>query len=249
MNRERQKRLKNMGDSTESAQHLFKDEFSSFAFESSEPFSLGAFQVFLGSRFPTGVSRIKGTIWFEENRACLYSFHMNGRQRYEILPCARVSESLTGAFPVQLVAIGRAIDTDTVRHSMEQCLASKNQESVSVLHPSYQSARALIVKDDRFQLIGESFNVDSNPNHRCVDFRLTGIAHGKTTEETSSIYRIDFTKMNLELAKRVNGSNGPVSILPVLLPTGMQVCRHAIYRDVSFDVAWKLVQDIAKSLL
>ena len=250
MNRERQERMRNIGGSTDSARHLSQDEFSSIAFESTEPFSLGAFQAFLGSRFPPGVSRIKGTVWFEENRSYLYSFHMSGRQRYEILPCASMSESLAGAFSVQLVVIGRAIDTDAVRRSLENCLASRNQGLGPVLHPSYQSARASIAKDDRFELIGEGFNADSDPNHRYVDFRVTGcIEYGKTTVEASDIYGIDFTRMNLELAKRVNGSSGPVSILPVLLPTGMQVCRHAVYGDVSFDLAWKLVQDVAKSLI
>ena len=38
---------------------------------------------------------------------------------------------------------------------------------------------------------------------------------------------IDFNRMNRELAKRVYGCSGPVSILPVQLPTGLQVCRHA----------------------
>ena len=252
MNRERQQRLKkNAGDDdTTSAQHLSQDEFSSVAFESSEPFSLGAFQAFLGSGFPAGVSRIKGTVWFEENRSYLYSFHMSGRQRYEILPCASMNESLTGAFSVQLVAIGRAIDPQAVRCSLENCLASENRGSGSALHSPYQSARALVMEDDRFELIGEGFNADSNPNYRYVDFRVTGcVEYGKTAEEASGIYGIDFTRMNLELAKRVNGSSGPVSVLPVLLPAGMQVCRHAVYRDVSFDVAWKLVQDVAASLI
>ena len=250
MNKERQQRPKDTGDSSKSAQHLSQDEFSSTVFESSEPFSLGAFQAFLGSRFPTGVSRIKGTVWFEENRSYLYSFHMSGRQRYEIVPCASMNDSLTGAFSVQLVAIGRAIDPQDVRCSLEDCLASRHRGSGLVLHPAYQTARAVVKEDDRFELIGEGFNTDSHPNYRYVDFRVTGcVEYGKTAEEASGIYGIDFTKMNLELAKRVNGSSGPVSILPVLLPAGIQVCRHALDKDVSFDVAWKLVTDIAASLI
>ena len=81
MNQERQRRLKEKGIAA-SFTHIEQDEFSSFVFESQRPFRLGDFQALLGKNFPSGVTRIKGTVWFQENRSCLYSFHMSGRQRY-----------------------------------------------------------------------------------------------------------------------------------------------------------------------
>ena len=253
MNEERRRRWKEEGKSggDHSASHILQDEFSSVVFESSKPLSLGAFQLFLGRKFPHGVSRIKGTIWFEENRSYLYSFHMSGRQRYEILPCASLSESLTGAFSVQLAVIGRRIDPVSIKTSLESCVTCTDQES-----DAYADAKAMIAKDDRFEVIEASmktYNIDESQNQlasRYIDFRLTGcVEYGITVQEAESIHGINFNKMNLELARRVNGSSGPVSILPVMFPNGLQVCRHALHTSVPLGEAWKLVAEVAKKLV
>lgn len=253
MNKERQKRQKESGgDETGSSHgnHIAEDEFSSIVFESStKPFSLGAFQAFLGQNFPRGVYRVKGTVWFEENRSHLYSFHMSGRQRYEIVPCASVSESLVGTFSVQLVAIGKAIDQDSVRLALESCVAPSNQGRPSA--SMYGDAEALVKSDDRFELIEASPQTESEstvPSY--VDFMLTGcVEYGVSPHEAATIHGIDFSRMNLELVRRVNGSSGPVTLLPVLLPTGVQVCRHALHGDAPFHAAWTLVTNVAAKVI
>ena len=246
-NKERHQR-QTAKDGSAHAGHIAQDEFSSVAFEDSKPFSLGAFQAFLGGMFPRGVSRIKGTVWFDENRSYLYSFQMSGRQRYEMLPCASVSESLTGAFSVQLVAIGRAIDTEAVRRSLVNCLVPELPVSAD-LSKIYGKAKCLIVKDDRFELIEHNPETES-AMRAYIDFRVTGcVEYGVTVQEAANIHGVDFNRMNLELARRVNGSSGPISILPVMLPDGTHVCRHALHVGAPFDESWKLVAEISQRLI
>ena len=247
MNVERHQRWKEEGKSggDHSASHIIQDEFSSVVFESSKPLSLQAFQSFLGREFPPGVSRIKGTVWFEENRSYLYSFHMSGRQRYEMLPCASLSESLTGAFSVQLAIIGRRIDPAAIKNSLESCVTFMDQGP-----EAYADAKALIAKDDRFEVVEASMKADNQLTSRYIDFRLTGcVEYGVTAQEAESIHGINFSKMNLELAKRVNGSSGPVSILPVMYPNGLQVCRHTLHASAPLGETWKLVTEVAKKLV
>ena len=73
--------------------------------------------------------------------------------------------------------------------------------------------------------------------------------YGITVQEAKSIHGINMGKMNLELATRVNGSSLPVSVLPVLLPTGVQVCRYAIHEDAPFASVWELVTSVAGKLV
>jgi G3E family GTPase len=254
MNQERRKRMKDSQVDSGSG-HIAQDEFTSLVFESSEPFSLGAFQAFLGKNFPRGTSRMKGTVWFAENRSNLYSFHMSGRQRYEMVLCSSIGDSLSGAFSVQLVAIGRGIDAGAVEASLKNCIASPTSNSLS--QPTESSvaappptidllaqAQSLVKDDRRFELIDEPGVT------RYIDFRVTGvIEYGVTVQEAANVHGIDFTRMNSELVRRVNGSSGPVSLLPVFLPVGVQVCRHAVSPDVSFSEAWMLIQEVAKKLI
>ena len=244
MSQERKRRLKERGVAT-SFSHVEQDEFASVAFESERPLQLGAFQAFLGKNFPQGVTRIKGTVWFAENRLCLYSFHMSGRQRYEFAACASASESLVGAFSVQLVIIGRAVQPEEMRLALERCVVPETPRIDGPLLSSVvEAAKSLVLADNRFELI------DSLPSDVCVDFRLTGcVEYGITVQEAESIHKINLGKMNLELATRVNGSSLPVCLLPVLLPTGLQVCRYAAHKDALFDTLWKLVTEVAKKLI
>ena len=250
MNVERKKRMKDNQVDSKSG-HIAQDEFTSLVFESKEPFSLGAFQAFLGKNFPQGTSRMKGTVWFAENRSNLYSFHMSGRQRYEIVLCSSVGESLAGAFFVQLVAIGRGIDATEVEASLKNCVAPTTQPSNSsqphgVVSATdlYAQAQSLIKGDPRFEFIDQPGVTDF------IDFRVTGvIEYGVTIQEAANVYGIDFTRMNSELVRRINGSSGSVSLLPVMLPTGLQVCRHSISTDVSFVEAWTLIEQVAKKVI
>ncbi len=252
MNKERQKRQKESPGEEQAglhANHIATDEFSSAVFESQKPFSLGAFQAFLGKGFPPRIFRVKGTVWFAENRSHLYSFHMSGRQRYEMVPCASVSESLVGCFSVQLAVIGRAIDQRALTDALESCVAPLADSRISA--GSYQEARAVVAKDDRFELVESTPQDESeSPSASYVDFALTGcVEYGVTVQEAADIHGIDFRRMNLELVRRVNGSSGPVTLLPVLLPNGVQVCRHALHRDVPFDTTWELVTEVATKVI
>ena len=253
MNQERRRRMKDSQVDSDSG-HIAQDEFTSLVFESSEPFGLGAFQAFLGKDFPRGTSRMKGTVWFAENRSSLYSFHMSGRQRYEIVLCSSIGESLLGAFSVQLVAIGRGIDAEAVRASLNNCVASSSspQPPESSAGPNgaahdmdlFAQAHSLIKSDPRFEVI------DQPGVTQFIDFRVTGVIEfGVTVQEAANVHGIDFTRMNSELVRRVNGSSGSVSLLPVMLPTGLQVCRHAVSPDVSFGEAWQLIERVAKKLI
>ena len=246
MSLERHQRRKEEGNSGghHSAGHIAQDEFSSVVFQSSKPISLGTFQSFLGTNFPQEVSRMKGTVWFEENSSYLYSFHMSGRQRYEIVPCVSPGESLAGAFSVQLAIIGRGINLGSVKRSLEAPVTSADQDP-----ELFANVKALIAKDARFEVM-KADEKQSLAAASYIDFRVTGcVEYGVTVQEAASIHGINFNKMNLELARRVNGSSGPVSILPVLMPSGMQVCRLALHKDVPVEEAWKLVTEVAKKLI
>lgn len=249
MNQERHRRFTER-DTKISFSHIEQDDFSSIAFESQRPFQLGSFQAFLGKNFPRGVTRIKGTVWFQENRSCLYTFHMSGRQRYEISPCASASESLAGAFSVQLVIIGRAIQPEEMRLALENCVPPEITPNGHLLPKisatALEAAKSLVLSDKRFELI----TTEQPSSDVCVDFRLTGcIEYGISVQEAESVHGINFGKMNLELATRVNGSSHPLSVLPVLLPTGVQVCRYAVHVSAPFVSLWELVTDIAGKLI
>ena len=259
-NKLRQKRLKESSKETDPTNHITQDEFSSLGFESTRPFYLAAFQGFLGSKFPIGISRMKGTVWFEENRSCLYSFHMSGRQHYEFVPCASLSESLNGSFSVQLVAIGRDIDTKMIEKSLESCLVTidsslkpDNPQSLPDIKSSIASqvhnAKRLILSDPRFEVLEASPSADGEVVNY-VDFRLTGvIEYGVTVEEAANVHGINFNRMNDELVHRVNGSSGPVFLLPVMLPSGVQVCRYGVGQDTDFENAWLLITKVTKILV
>ena len=122
---------------------------------------------------------------------------------------------------------------------LKNCTASGG-DAVPCSTPLYSDASALIASDPRFEVLvgqkldhlsGQPVSVSTNS----IDFRVTGtIEYGVSVEEASAIHGIDFNRMNRELAKRVNGCSGPVSILPVQLPTGLQVCRHALSEGAPF---------------
>lgn len=253
MSQERQKRVRECMKEAHGVGHIMTDEFNSLVFESKVPFKLGAFQTVLGKRFPRGVSRMKGTVWFAEDKSHLYSFHMSGRQRYEITPQASIGESLVGAFSIQLVAIGRGIDEEAILKTLHGCVAT-GDTIVSIQSELYSSARALISGDPWFEVVEQAFDPQSGQflpvTSDYIDFRVTGvIEYGISVSEASTIHGIDFNRMNCELAKRVNGSCGPICVLPVQLPTGMQVCRHALCEDAPFLPVYGEVCDVAKKLI
>ena len=229
--------------------HLLEDDFSSVVFVSSKPLCLEKFQSFLGLGFPQGVLRMKGCVWFAENRSCLYSFHMSGRCRYEVSQQAsRSSDFQIGAFSVQLVAIGKGLDMAIVNEALEECVANENsEEETEERCKRYKYISDLVAKNEYFVLV-ESSN-DCNKGS-FVDFRLSGcIDYGVSEEEAAGFHGINFNRMNLELAKRVNGSSSCVSVLPVLLASGSIVCRHCVCRNANFEESWYLIQDIGDKVV
>lgn len=230
-----------------SRDHLSADDFTSLVFESTSPLCLSRFQAFLGRGFPAGIQRMKGTVWFQENRSVLYTFHMSGRHRYDLTPLQ--TGSLAGAFKVQLVAIGR-INVESVLSQLEQCVPPLTEGGGHTLQDCKAALEEKVSKDDRFQVgVKESGEADATGN--CyVDYRLTGcVEYGVTEEEAADFHGINFNQMNLELAKWVNGSSDRVSVLPVTLPSGVVVCRHGVLEESGFLEAWKLAQDAAGKIV
>ena len=257
-NKERQERLskeKSLGGGASA--HLSEDDFRSFTFEAPRPFLLGAFQAFLGDKFPAGVLRMKGTVWFAEFRSCLYQFHMSGRRRYELTALTSSDSYSSGAFGIQLVIIGRGMDADAVGALLQDCVGRNGFQAGADpdSENAYARAKALVESDKQFELIEYYSGADaanrSNRDNVYIDFRLTGcVSYGLTVQEASGIHGIDFNRLNLELANRVNASSGPASLLPVFLPSGIQVCRHSVDRGTPlFHCSWKLVAEVAPRLV
>lgn len=259
MNQERQKRVKESIQEAAESSHISRDNFTSIVYESKVPFSLKGFQAVLGRRFPKAVSRMKGTLWFVEERSHLYNFHMSGRQRYEITPQTSAGDNLTGSFSVQLVAIGQGLDKDKLRVLLDSCVAKEGGEGVLQSEQTeslLRDALSTIASDQRFELIhpqSESLsNTGSNAcvSSGCIDFRVTGVyEYGVSVREARVFHGIDFNRMNSDLAKRVNCWSGPVCLLPVLLPNGVQICRHILSEDLPFRPLFNIVSEVSKELI
>lgn len=223
--------------------HLSADDFSSLVFESPAPFVLERFQHFLGSGFPGGLARMKGTVWFAENRSHVYSFHMSGRNRYELTP--QLTPLSQGAFSVELVAIGKNMEKENVLKLLNECVCN---ESDTVSLPSkerHRELRQLIESHDYFV-----FSSNEEEGLPYVDFRVTGcIDYGVTEEEAAGFHGINFTRMNSDVASRVNGCSDRVSLLPVMLPSGVQVCRHGLWSGAGFERAWDVITGVAERLV
>ena len=252
MNQERQKRVKDSVAAAKETGHISKDDFSSVVFERKTPFSLKHFQAFLGRQFPKNISRMKGTLWFEEERGCTYDFHMSGRQRYEITPQVSIRDSLVGSFSVQLVAIGQGLDEDSVTMLLESCVIREDSRILRPIPPTspLYDGLHLIENDLIFEIVRPRTESLCDVVDESIDFRVTGVyEYGVSVNEASAIHGIDFNKMNLDLAKRVNGSSGPYCLLPVRLPDGIQVCRHVISEDMPFHTLFAFISDAGRKLV
>lgn len=227
----------------EAGVHLKQDEFASVVYESATPFSLAKFQAFLGPNFPPNISRMKGTVFFQENKGGLYNFHMSGRKRYELSPCT--SSDLQGALSVQLVAIGSGLQSDVVNKVLADCSSTPDDAVTTVVADEFKAAQQMILDDDRFELMSPL----DGPVTSYVDYCLLGnIEYGVTPTEARQLHGINFNKMNTELAKRLNGSSGNSSVLLVVLPTGTMVCRHSVATDLMVP-AWKETRSIADKIV
>ena len=230
------------GDKGTAGVHLKQDEFSSVVYESTTPLSLEKFQAFLGPNFPPNISRMKGTVFFQENKSCLYNFHMSGRKRYELSPCT--SGGLQGALSVQLVAIGRGLQPELVNSVLGSC-SSTPEHLITAATDEFKAAQKMILDDDRFELMSPL----DGPVSSYIDYRLLGnVEYGVTPKEASQLHGINFNKMNTELAKRLNGSSGHSSVLLVMLPSGIMVCRHCVTSELMVPT-WKEAQRIADKVV
>lgn len=222
--------------------HLKQDEFASVVYQSATPFDLAKFQAFLGPNFPPSISRMKGTVFFQENKGCLYNFHMSGRNRYELSPCA--SSGLQGALSVQLVAIGKGLQPELVNDALGSC-SSTPEDLTATTTNEFEAAQKMILDDDRFELMSPL----DGPVSSYIDYRLLGnIEYGVTPTQASKLHGINFNKMNTELAKRLNGSSGHSSVLLVMLPSGVMVCRHCVTTNLMAST-WKEAQSIASKVV
>lgn len=222
--------------------HLKQDEFASVVYQSATPFDLAKFQAFLGPNFPPSISRMKGTVFFQENKGCLYNFHMSGRNRYELSPCA--SSGLQGALSVQLVAIGKGLQPELVNDALGSC-SSTPEDLTATTTNEFKAAQKMILDDDRFELMSPL----DGPVSSYIDYRLLGnIEYGVTPTQASKLHGINFNKMNTELAKRLNGSSGHSSVLLVMLPSGVMVCRHCVTTNLMAST-WKEIQSIASKVV
>ena len=222
--------------------HLKQDEFASVVYQSATPFDLAKFQAFLGPNFPPSISRMKGTVFFQENKGCLYNFHMSGRNRYELSPCA--SSGLQGALSVQLVAIGKGLQPELVNDALGSC-SSTPEDLTATTTNEFEAAQKMILDDDRFELMSPL----DGPVSSYIDYRLLGnIEYGVTPTQASKLHGINFNKMNTELAKRLNGSSGHSSVLLVMLPSGVMVCRHCVTTNLMAST-WKETQSIASKVV
>lgn len=211
--------------------HLTIDAFQSLVFVSSAPFRLTSFQHFLSDGFPIGIVRMKGTVWFQENHSSLYTFHMSGRNRYELTP----TQSMGGAFKVELVAIGTG-DQSLIQRMLEECVYINDLPLPGEVQ-RYKTICQLIKSHNYFIL-------EEQDNLSYVDFRVTGcIDYGVTEEEANGFHGINFNRMNNEVASRVNGSYLKESVLPVRLANGIQVCRHST--GAEFEDTWKSIVMVA----
>lgn len=236
MNVERHKRQGQVSAGNSHSNHLSADGFSSTVFESAEPLHLAKFQKFL-KNFPPGIMRMKGSLWFAENRSTLYSFHMSGRYRYEIAIDTVKSGGMTtmGAYAVQLVVIGSDAAVTQTRLALEDCVLDSTHD-----RDRAKVVEGLIQDNDYYCLVK-----DEEENCSTADFWINGcIDYGVTYEEAAGFHGINFNRMNEELAMRVNGSSHCVSVLPVRLPSGRTVCRHSIDVESGFEETWSLMQEV-----
>jgi len=236
--RNKQKVVKS--DEVTSGVHLKQDEFASVVYESTTPLSLAKFQAFLGPNFPPNICRMKGTVFFQENRNCLYNFHMSGRQRYELSPCSLSGPQ--GAPSVQLVAIGKGLQAEVVNNILGSCSSTLEDTTAT---DEFKAAQKMVLNDDRFELMSPLNGLVTN----YVDYRLLGnIEYGITPDEATQLHGINFNKMNTELAKRLNGASGHSSVLLVMLADGTIVCRHCVTTDLMMST-WREAQSIADKLV
>lgn len=242
MNLERHKRQNSQQVSGHThSDHLSADAFMSIVYECAQPFSLAKFQEFLRN-FPANIVRMKGSVWFAENRSTLYSFHMSGRYRYELSVETLKSSSIAGAFAVQLVAIGK--DLANVESLLNDCVAAKEGDCDEAQTDRLGVVTGLIKLNDYFAVI------DQAETSNCIDFWVNGcIDYGVSVEEAAGFHGINFDRMNEELAKRVNGSSSCISVLPVRLQNGKIICRHSCNESAGFEDSWKVIQDYGDKIV
>jgi G3E family GTPase len=110
-------------DHSDHSDHLVNDGFISMSYQSDRPFIVQKFQSFL-DELPNEIFRAKGLLWFKESYL-KHIFQLSGK-RYDIQ-----TEEWQQSPANQLVLIGRNLNTEQLRHQLDQCLDSQ-QSKVAV---------------------------------------------------------------------------------------------------------------------
>jgi G3E family GTPase len=100
--------------------HLVNDGFISMSYQTDRLFIVQKFQSFL-DELPNEIFRAKGLLWFKESYL-KHIFQLSGK-RYDIQ-----TEEWQQSPSNQLVLIGRNLDTEQLRHQLDQCLDSQQSK-------------------------------------------------------------------------------------------------------------------------
>ena len=88
--------------------------FTSFSYESFEPFSLRKFQYFLDNQISQNVFRANGILWFMESER-KHIFHLSGK-RFSL-----DDEEWTKEKSNKIVLIGKTLDPQTIKTQLSSC--------------------------------------------------------------------------------------------------------------------------------
>ena len=89
--------------------------FTSFSFQSEQPFSIRKFQYFLDNQLPASVFRAKGILWFDESEK-RHVFHLSGK-RFTL-----DDTEWTTPRKNQLVLIGQDLDHEALESQIKACV-------------------------------------------------------------------------------------------------------------------------------
>jgi Putative GTPases (G3E family) len=112
-----------------------------FVYEQTRPFVQKKFETFVVDKFPAGVIRCKGIVWFEELRNDVYIFEQSGQQKVATMSGKWVASAPKeqrkaylkenpdiewdrkyGDRYIKLVFIGQKLDRETITKELDACL-------------------------------------------------------------------------------------------------------------------------------
>eukprot|EP00038_Savillea_parva_P027255 m.58505 g.58505 ORF g.58505 m.58505 type:complete len:519 (+) comp7826_c0_seq1:482-2038(+) len=237
--------------------HIADEHVNSMVFESERPFSLGAFQDFLGPNFPGGIRRIKGWIYFAEDAVGQsWMFHYSGRRRYECSPDTTPS---TAQRRVRIVLIGTNLDVAAIQGALSAACASVAPAAPSPHvgnQPHHAADLSVVLDDDRFEVRPvtdtdtdtDTFATASNISQVC--FRMTACKPLEVTlSELVEKHGVDLNRVNTELHDRINYSPGAPFVTQVHDDEGTVWLRYACTGTQRLGDIWPAVAKAADKLM